>query len=490
MSLSEPQGSPPRRVGRYLLLAAVVVFFLTTFRSGHDWNGDFAHYVHHAKNIAEGRSYSATGYIYNPLNPAKGPRAYPPGFPVSIALTYRAFGLNLTAYKVQLVLVFVASLAVTASLFARTLKEPAVLVYVIAIGFCPVFWRLKDSILSEHLFMLLWYTAILAADRCYQQESLRDVSWRRAALLGLLVYLTYSVRTIGIVLLPAVVLTELAVAKRLTRFGVTAVATAAGLIVLEKLLLPSAGQGYLEQLRFLSWQSVRENLSDNGWAFVAMWRNGYSENVSDDVGRLLSLVAVVGWGREFLRKPPFLAIAVLGYLGLAVVWPSASGVRMIAPLLPAYLYFLLSGIKTLAPRPWIERTGVALLLAFTVASYAGWYRQADYGPLEGVESPTTVELFQFVREHTTDEDVCLFFKPRVLALYTGRRATAYPREGEEDSLWPYLKSVGVTVVIVNTHPRDRDAEFLLSRDPRGLVEVWRNDAFRVYRLANATRPAL
>jgi len=52
--------------------------YITTIREGHNWGGDFSMYIHHAKNIAEGKSYQDTGYLYNPLNPSIGPKTYPP----------------------------------------------------------------------------------------------------------------------------------------------------------------------------------------------------------------------------------------------------------------------------------------------------------------------------------------------------------------------------------------------------------------------------
>ena len=63
------------------VLAIVVltgVFHCSTMRAGHDWGDDFSMYVQHAKNLAEGRPYAETRYIYNPFRPMYAPRAYPP----------------------------------------------------------------------------------------------------------------------------------------------------------------------------------------------------------------------------------------------------------------------------------------------------------------------------------------------------------------------------------------------------------------------------
>ena len=47
----------------------IVIAQVLTVREGHNWGGDFAQYILHARNIVEGRPYAQTGYIYNPSNP-------------------------------------------------------------------------------------------------------------------------------------------------------------------------------------------------------------------------------------------------------------------------------------------------------------------------------------------------------------------------------------------------------------------------------------
>ena len=79
------------------MLCAVLVgaLFVLTIREGEDWGDDFSMYIHHAENIARGVPYGETGYIYNPHNPAVGPKIYPPGFPLLLAPVVKLFGRNL-----------------------------------------------------------------------------------------------------------------------------------------------------------------------------------------------------------------------------------------------------------------------------------------------------------------------------------------------------------------------------------------------------------
>ena len=109
-----------------LCVVGIGIFYLATIRDGHDWGDDFSMYIRHAQNIARGEPYAQTGYIYNPLNPAVGPRVYPPGFPLLLAPAVAAFGLELRPMKIVVVAFFIASLLVILASF-RSVLPPSYL---------------------------------------------------------------------------------------------------------------------------------------------------------------------------------------------------------------------------------------------------------------------------------------------------------------------------------------------------------------------------
>src|SRR5262249_44193517 len=117
-----------------LTLAAVAAWHLLTIRPGHDWGDDFSLYVRHAKNLAEGRPYAETGYVYNPAATSLSPRTYPPVFPLLLAPVYHWCGLNLTAMKVLVVFLLIAFLAVTYRAARRELPPAASLGLVVLLG--------------------------------------------------------------------------------------------------------------------------------------------------------------------------------------------------------------------------------------------------------------------------------------------------------------------------------------------------------------------
>ena len=365
------------------------------------------------------------------------------------------------------------------------LCETQVTVYVVLTGFCPVYWSLKDTILSEHLFVVLWYLTILVAERWYRQRTAYHSPEVHAICLGLLIYLTYGTRSVGIVLCPTVLVYELATSGRLTRFGAHAILTALALMGLQSALLPIAGQGYLEQLQSLDHRTVLANLYLDIVPFSRIWDNGYWVHGRGAAAVILSLVGLVGFSRENIPRPTFLGVSMAIYFLAIVVWPSAQGLRMILPLLPAYLFYVVLGVNSLKVTSETRRAAIACLVAFTLLSYAGWYSRARYDAIDGFKAPSAVELFEFIRKDASENDVYLFYKPRVLALFTGRRATGYPREYDERRFWEYAKLVNVSAVVVrcgSDTPDDMlEAEMIFRNQQSRLVETWRNDVFCVLR---------
>ena len=201
-----------------LLLVAVLAFQLATLREGVKLSGgDPALYIHHAKNLVEGRPYADTGYLQNPRY-ALHPQAYPPGYPLLLAPVYAAFGLNYAAMKIELVLCFVASLAVMVFLFRHVLPFPYLLALIAAVGFNPYLCEWKDAIMADFPFVFFCLASLLA----YQQaQAAASVSSRKvmgwAVLAGACACSAVLTRMIGVVLIPTLLLYDLARFRKLSR---------------------------------------------------------------------------------------------------------------------------------------------------------------------------------------------------------------------------------------------------------------------------------
>jgi hypothetical protein len=493
-----PVASPTRfltaqekwRMMRHVTLALIGVFFLTTFRDGHTWGDDFAQYLQHAENIAHSVPYAETGYIYNPQNAIVGPQAYPPAYPTALAPVAAICGANLSAYKALGVFFFLMTLLIATRLFSNDLSARNVWICLTVVGFSPVFWAIKDGILSEHLFIPLWYAAVLVADDWYRRQKTYGNQTLHGFILGALIFLTCATRTVGIVLLPMVVICEVLLARRATRVGILALLTAISLLVAERLALPASGAGYLEQLSGISMSQLLANAYSDTTSFSLIWQNGHWDNVRRIAGASFAVLATIGFLRANVWRPTPLGTAVAGYFAVVVVWPSADGLRMILPLLPAFVFYVLVGMNSLRfiqVTPSAGRATSLALLLFSLGSFGTAYSAADFGPIPaGVATRPAAELFEFVRTQTRPDEVCLFFKPRALALYTGRRSSAYPLGTDEQEFWRYAESIGAKIIIVRDGAADRTdedqtCEMAAPFAARDIEEVFHNEMFRVYR---------
>lgn len=111
-----------RFVPALLLLAAG--FYLATLRPGHRWGDDFALYLSHARNIALGFDYRATGYTFNPAALELSPRNYPPLVPLLLLYLFTAVEALLTrvapaAFRQTVIAGYLAAVLVYGAAYAR-----------------------------------------------------------------------------------------------------------------------------------------------------------------------------------------------------------------------------------------------------------------------------------------------------------------------------------------------------------------------------------
>lgn len=468
----------PQRKTLSGLLALVFLLQIMALRPGHDWGGDFAQYLAHAKNIAQASSYAQTGYIYHADAPEIGPRAYPPVFPLFLAPLVGLYGTDMAVLKVAMLVLFVATLAITAQLFRRTLLAWSTIAATATLGFCPVFWEFNQQILSEHLFLLWWMLVFLVYEVARQDPLSRQRETAWGVGLGVLMFLAIGTRTVGIVLPLAVLVCETIGFRRLTRFALSSVATTAVCWLLMQLLLGSTGSGYLDQLSRISVQTIAFNLYADLASFSYVWRNGHWEWLREAAGVVFLLVAAAGFIRANLPRPQLLGVASVLYFVLVVIWPSAAWTRMIWPLLPGFVLWIFYAGEQFLPSAKAQRAGVALFLVFTFGSYATWYAQADYGPIPGPEDPAAQELFQEVKQRGGEHDVFLFFKPRVLAYYADSRAVGFPTYITPETVIETIRRHHVTFVVLRKEVPEADLQVVLSQ--QGFEEVWSNTQFQLW----------
>jgi 4-amino-4-deoxy-L-arabinose transferase-like glycosyltransferase len=449
---------------------------------------DYAQYVLHARNLAEGRPYADTGYILNPAYQTAGPVTYPPVFPLLLAPVYKLAGTNLQAMKAVTVVCFAGFLYVLWLLFRRGLGERRALLVAALAGLSPVFWKFKDYLYAEYPFLLFSCAALCAWRLARAAEDAGGRWLPRALLAGLLAYLAYGTRSAGAVLLPAFLLSDLVEKKNISKTFLACCLPALGLAAAQWLTLHSdavyAGQAreLLSHASFL--KAAAGNLLGYADRFTLLFDNGYSQIPAALLLAAAASLAAAGFVRRAAREPLFAAYALLN-AALLLAFPAADGLRYAFPLVPFLFYYAAAGWQEYSPKFGRAARYIAPALLLAVAlSYAGAFSKAQYGGFrEGTEKAETKRLFEFVRSAVPPEAVVICRKPRTLSLLTGRRASMY-HFGPDPELLAYFKEAGAGYLIAGAvFPEDRAFLFpFLERNPERFLRIYANADFSVYKI--------
>jgi len=506
----------------FAVIALAIVFHVATIQPGHQWEGDFALYTAHAQNILNGSPYADTGYIVNPKRPFLSPQSYPPVYPAFIAPVYMYFGLDIRAIKIANISAFALFLLIFQHYVRKRLRHPVSQVAIItAVAFSPWFWIAKDRILPDFLFMLIIYVAILLIDSAYNSGT---PNWQRyllAVFTGLVVYLAYGTRSIGLVLIPAIFLTDLVRLRSVSRFTlVIAAVFAMGYIIQNtvlhtdqsytstflKTLQNNDGSTNNEDLEnkagepasfdvkpFLSAiaKSIRINSEAYHQAMASYWVSNVSKTLDNVVYVTVGVFAIVGFLALLLKNTSSGDCLTLTYVCLLLLVPFIQN-RYLLPLIPLYIIYIVHGLETMIYNRQLfdGRIGyystLGLLLVITL-SYTGTYSKLRFdGFTNNIEKKESIELFDFIRMNTPDDSILISFKPRLLALFTNRRSSAYAWEDTPENYLDYFDRIGATHVVTmkRTSGIYEEKQFTdwVWRSTESFELIFENPDFRVYRI--------
>jgi 4-amino-4-deoxy-L-arabinose transferase-like glycosyltransferase len=471
-----------------VVIAAVAVFHFLTIRPGHYWGDDFAQYILHARNIAEGAPYGDTGYIYNPRYSNLSPRTYPPVYPLILAPIIRWGGVNLEAMKIETMLFFPAALCVIFLLFRRELRFRHSVALIAMLGFSPFLWDFKEEICSEIPFLFFLYLAFLGVRQATDAEASRrrQLVWTLVA--GLAGSLGCGTRTLGILLVPSLLISDMAIHRKPTRLAAT-VTLMCGLWVIFQIGFAGGDASYFDQ--YAGW-SPRVILNNSVYAasLAYFWANGYSKAVAGLLCLVFCVLAVRGYAaRARERVTSFEAFLIL-YLTAIVSWRGLGGLRYLIPVLPLILFYSFVGLQNIRfpGRARMEPLVFGVLMAVVFLSYAARYSTMDFKlQAPGIHTESAREFFKFITEQTARDDVFAFAKPKALVLFTGRHAAACHAARDDSDLWDYFQEIGASYVALG--PMDDEPLRLLVEEHGDRFDpVYSNADFRIYRIKERPPP--
>jgi len=468
-----------RHCAAIVVLIAIAVFYIATIRQGNTWGDDFALYIRHAQNIAAGKPYADTGYIYNPAVPIYGPPTYPPIFPLLLAPVYHFAGLNFWAMKCEQVMCFVLALLVIYLCLVQYTSPANASLVIALVGFNPNFWAAKDNVLSDLPFVFFFWLALLLASRAS-----RSYSW--ALGLGTIFYVTAGTRTIGVTIVAAFLLHEFRLHRKITAFALLPVPICAALLAAQSRVIAS-GQGSYFDLFHPTVASVIGNFLAYTRALATFWMGNSKTALTFVILAITTALAILGVYAHAKRRPELVEISLVLYLAAVIIWPGRPGIRLLYPVIPFYVYLVVAGGSLLSSHLAKSRAravATAVLLLLLGTGYLIAYRNNNWQAIAETDGLASFnDLCRRVQVSTHDHDVFLCRRPRALTLFVRRSAAVYDT-GSDANLWRFAEQIHASYLLCNRREA-QDIDFLLpfiARSKSKLDLVYHNSDFELYRI--------
>jgi len=463
--LTSPTSLIVPRNARRLLLAALLPFAAVAASHWDDppsaEEGDYAHYLLHAKAIAEARPYTDVGFIPTSMNWAVGPRIQPPGWPLVLAPFVAVFGTDSPVFKGLVTLLVAAFTLIAGTYFVRRGELLGGIAAAVAVPISLETGGATGSALSDPLFcVLLWLTLLVA-------DGEGTSGWRRGVILSLLCVATISVRIAGVALPPALLLHAI-LNRRNDRVKV---------VIPLGLVLVVGGMVAVYLIGEIPFLSRAFTNMPSPSALADTYRTAVSEaalypfgtNLANDAYHAVVAIPLVVGAVVFLKKNWRSAITlfVLTYVALLATAPVRDP-RYAWPLYPLFMACVAIGLSWLGNRfmPLRMRQavpGLALVFIAAVSIAAAVRLTRIPEPRSLVRDPDTMALFAWFRvtDDTTNMRV-VFTNPRVLTLETDVPAMAIP-VGDANEVLAEFDRKGIThVVVPRRHLTRRSEERLVA----------------------------
>jgi len=532
--LTPVQNSHNTRLIIYLIIIATVGFHFATIRTGHRWEGDFALYTAHAKNIANGHNYADTGYIFNPEQPFLAPKSYPPVYPLFLAPLYKLFGISIVAMKAANILTFAAFLLLFQHYVRMRLQYPVTQIAVVAaVAFSPWFWLAKDRILPDILFMCLIFGSILLIDNNIGRNRPYSRHYLLAIITGVMIYLAYGTRSLGLVLIPSLLLFDFLRIRWISKTTFIIVAIFSLLYLIQNSALET-DQSYIntfksslnnrsanarnstttnniitnstppppieiKQLVEKFTNTILSNAGHYHQSMAAYWSSNVSNLIDNTVYIVMGLLAITGFITLVFRHPSSGDCLFFVYVCLLLLVPFRL-TRYLLPIIPFYLLYIFCGMETVLSKIHIPKQSaiysnsiLSILLIITL-SYVGNYTKQSFKDIEnGVSAKESQELFAFLRQNTSKDSVIISRKPRLIALFSERHASIYAWKDNVASLLDYFSKINATHIVV-AKPKlalterysgvDEISGFRdwVANNPDIFDPIFENDGFIVYQI--------
>ena len=450
-----------------LAILSIPLFFLNIY-DVHSWGDDFAQYIKEALNIAHGKRYYLSGYVYNPYNTEYAPPQYPPGYPLLLAPVVKMWGISYRAMAYFNTCITAGLLFALFAYFRKHAGKVAAVCIAVLITYSGYILGLKANVLAD-LSCLLCIVLYLGARNTWQFSRKRIL---------LLIVLTVSAMLMrsqaGLLLVAEGLYLLLSMAKKIVKerkINIQQIATHPSVLItfggillfllIDKVVFYTPVKTSAFYNQFIE-RAIHRPLMDSVKDNIVLLTKQLTMFFHYDTARIFPTVAMS------VMESAALVFVILGFIisvmkrlavddvffmlmCLLVLYLPVHDLRYFLPAIPLLFYYCYTSLRIIVPA--IAKTdtraiaiGITLFYLYIGSEYL--QKAATIVPAGCIPHPKDLAAFSYIKNHVKDDEIIVFVKPRLLTLYTDKRAINTAWQVSPAKNKAILDSLQVTYMLV------------------------------------------
>jgi hypothetical protein len=426
-----------------LLLLSVPLFFLNVHHTHSAGGDDYALYIQEARNIAEGRPFYQTSYVFNEFNNCYSPPHYPPGYPLLLAPVVAVWGIDIYPLCVFNTVVAVLLMLAFFVYLRQHMAPLAAACIAVLISYAGVMIGIKQAIVADTTCLLFVMGYLIVRQRPRH-------TFGSAVLLALLGAMATLTRTQAVLLLlaePIIWVADLLYqrwGKERTQqkaVQMLPLVAAGGGFVLLWLLgktvfhSPDSASGfYVSFLKDTLAKGVVTIVRDNVNFFIATVKSFFHYDTDNSIRTAMVtmmesaglVLTATGFAVSVRQRITYADVFFVLMCGLMLYYPIHDE-RYFLPAIPLVYLYCYRALRLVIPAVTTLRlryAGLAITLFCLVAGMK-YLRDTTQPPVNYVPENRDWQAFTYLRQHVPDSALVVCARPRLLSLYTGRRSVIH-----------------------------------------------------------------
>ncbi len=490
----------------FWLIACTIALYALAARDGHNWKGDFSQYIMHAQNLIQGKAYTDLGVLSIDGVAHAGT---PPGYPLTIAPLLAIFGLNFIVLKVQMAFIFGLGLWLYWRYMQHEMPSQWALGTLAFLAFTPWILKFSNNLLTDIPYLTTSLLAIYAGHRFFQNQP----NIKSAFYLSISLVLACSFRSVGIVIIGTAVIYAILFQRKhfIYTLGIALVSYLSIAFINRAF---EAGGSYANQFSFdpyiiasAIWQNTI-GLERSFLQMIALYPSRNEDSWLYSIVNLPILIAylsLMGVGifrsiqkRGFYLQDLYLPLSLVPLL----IYPYPMRSRYLLPLLPFTHFYVIIGFRYLwanifhpishLPISRIYRYRIVLPALLWMPLFMAYWGHYTLLPTTAeaniLKDPDVQNLFQEVNNRKQEISHVLFWRPRMLRLFTEVNTAGvynlnqYPWTPQEIM---HIHRLGVTHLILD--PNNPKLTEFTTHHPQLFKSLYQNPTFHLMRIEPAPK---